>query len=262
MSERGWELQRLNQDACWWLRLGAGAVVFDPWLIGGEVDLARWFSEQWHTGPVAALHEVPAHQVVVISQSWADHCHAETLARWPEGPALLVVPDAIAAVRAACPGRAVIEIPAWPSEVEVAGLRFCRVSRPWWHPPRYHAVRVRDAAGRSALHAPHGLPAALGAALADEHPIALVATSRRSFVLPWWLGGRVNPGPEAADALVRACRAPAAIAVHDEDKRSAGLVTRLAQVGRAHGAGDAAVWRLLVGLERLRLHDEPAAPRG
>ncbi|KAK5132152.1 hypothetical protein LTR08_000309 [Meristemomyces frigidus] len=123
-------LHRLNADSSWFLQLPRpdsavrhGArfyynILIDPWLQGGQSDLAAWFSQQWHATPsavasIAALEELareseelaaelqPARgdgvrksksavaseegathtfiDAVAISHEFTDHCHQPTL---------------------------------------------------------------------------------------------------------------------------------------------------------------------------------------
>lgn len=220
-----WALRRLNQDATWWVDLDGEAVIFDPWLVGSETDFAPWFNRQWHTGPLVAPTDVPPHALVVLSQGYADHLHPETLAALPHGAPVAAVPQA------AGPGR--LPIPPWGAPPLVHGrLRLWRLSRPWWRPPRYHAIVVADTSDRAVIHAPHGLPAAAAATIAAVFAVELLAITRAGFYLPWFLGGRVNPGPDAADAAGRACRARRLLAIHDEAKRGQGVVGHLGRVER------------------------------
>lgn len=256
-------LRRLNLDTSWWVDLSGSAIVFDPWLVGSEVDFAPWFNEQWHTGPVLGLDEVPAHAVVVISQLFTDHLHAETLAGWRGDAVIAVVPEAAAAVRALNTGRAVLEIPAWGQPpLRVTGLSLWRVSGPWWRPPRYHAIVVADAQGRAVVHAPHGLSPADAAAIAQALTVEVLAITWVGYRLPWFLGGAVNPGPEAADAAVRASGARRVLAVHDEARRAQGLVSRLARIDRRPLPG--APWMPVDHTEPVPLLDagDPAHPAG
>lgn len=256
-------LRRLNLDTSWWVDLSGSAAVFDPWLVGSEVDLAPWFNEQWHTGPVLGLDEVPAHAVVVISQLFTDHLHAETLAGWRGDAVIAVVPEAAKAVRALNTGRAVLEIPAWGQPpLRVAGLSLWRVSGPWWRPPRYHAIVMADAQGRAVVHAPHGLSPADAAAIAQALTVEVLAITWVGYRLPWFLGGAVNPGPEAADAAVRASGARRVLPVHDEARRAQGLVSRLARIDRRPLPGQP--WLVVEHTEPVPLLDvgDPAHPAG
>jgi hypothetical protein len=116
-------LHHLNADTSWLLQIPRPAnavkhgsriyynVLIDPWFVGGQSDVARWFSQQFHATPsaVKSVTEVEelARQVeilagglrlgsarkrkvedldeeslvdcVAISHEFTDHCHKETL---------------------------------------------------------------------------------------------------------------------------------------------------------------------------------------
>lgn len=114
-------LHHLNADTSWLLQLPRPAnavkhgsrvyynILIDPWFVGGQSDVAKWFSQQWHATPsaVASIAEVEemVRQVemlaggmrrgskrraagadeetlidaVAISHEFTDHCHKETL---------------------------------------------------------------------------------------------------------------------------------------------------------------------------------------
>lgn len=221
-------LRLLNGDASLLLTVDGVTLLVDPWLIGSEVDYAPWFNEAWHTDPVVPLEDVGDHDAVLITQHYPDHCHLETLRGLPERP-LLAVDQAMS--KLAPLARPRHALPAWGSPpLRFRGLRLWRLSRPWYRPPAYHGIVVAGA-DDAVLLAPHGLPAAVGAEVAREVSVRLVATSRMHFQLPFFLGGAVNPGPEAAQALLAAVGARGVV-IHDEDKRSEGWVSRLARVRR------------------------------
>lgn len=117
-------LHHLNADTSWLLQIPRPAnavkhgariyynVLIDPWFVGGQSDVAKWFSQQWHAteSAVKSISEVEelARQVeilagglgvgrsrkrkveavedeesyvdcVAISHEFTDHCHKETL---------------------------------------------------------------------------------------------------------------------------------------------------------------------------------------
>lgn len=120
-------LHHLNADTSWLLQIPRPAnavkhgariyfnILIDPWFVGGQSDVAKWFSQQWHAteSAVKSISEVEelARQVeilagglrpgrssrrrkgeeaadapeptyvdcVAISHEFTDHCHKETL---------------------------------------------------------------------------------------------------------------------------------------------------------------------------------------
>jgi hypothetical protein len=69
-----------------------------------------------------------------------------------------------------------------------------------------------------------------------------VAVSRARYALPLLLGGTVAPGNEAAVELVRALKPRHAMQIHDEAKRSEGLVPRVSRVDRGPFPADELPW--------------------
>lgn len=118
-------LHHLNADSSWLLQIprplaatkrGGRAffnILIDPWLSGGQSDVAKWFSQQWHrfessTKSIAEVEELAREveilaaglrlgkdrlpngidtgadtqtfiDAVAISHEFTDHCHKETL---------------------------------------------------------------------------------------------------------------------------------------------------------------------------------------
>lgn len=114
-------LHHLNADTSWLLQIPRPAnavkhgsriyfnVLIDPWFVGGQSDVARWFSQQWHATESSvksiaevdelarqveilagglrlgkgkayeALREESLVDVVAVSHEFTDHCHKDTL---------------------------------------------------------------------------------------------------------------------------------------------------------------------------------------
>lgn len=236
------QIGRYNGDASWWCEFGGSRVLFDPWLVGSEVDFAPWFNEAWHVQPCVDPSEARA-DIVVVSQHYADHCHARTLAELPGNPLFLGVPKSLPAIRRARPGARVEALARWGEQATSVGtLGLWRLSRPWWRPPAYHVIIVADADKRAVVHAPHGLSTRDAEALSEALEVQVLAITRMHYRLPAILGGSVNPGNAAACRAVRACGAMAALPIHDEDKRQKGLVSRLARADRGPWEPDSIRW--------------------
>lgn len=114
-------LHHLNADTSWLLQIPRPAnavkhgsriyynILIDPWFVGGQSDVARWFSQQWHATESAvksvaeveelarqveilagglglskgkrdeAMKEESFVDVVAVSHEFTDHCHKDTL---------------------------------------------------------------------------------------------------------------------------------------------------------------------------------------
>jgi hypothetical protein len=112
-------LHHLNADTSWLLQVPRPAtavkrgsrvyynILIDPWFVGGQSDVAGWFSQQWHAveskvKSVAEVEELVMQiemlaggkiysrrksygeeesliDVVAVSHEFTDHCHKETL---------------------------------------------------------------------------------------------------------------------------------------------------------------------------------------
>ncbi|KZM22108.1 uncharacterized protein EKO05_0003878 [Ascochyta rabiei] len=110
-------LHHLNDDTSWLLQIPRPAnavkhgsrvyynILIDPWFVGGQSDVAKWFSQQWHATPSAVQSIAEVEDVVrqvemlaggmrrrrpgaeeeslidavAISHEFTDHCHKDTL---------------------------------------------------------------------------------------------------------------------------------------------------------------------------------------
>ena len=226
-------IKRLNLDSSWFLSWGGASLVLDPWLVGSEVDIARWFNEQWHARDPIAPADLPPFDAVVVTQSYSDHCHEHTLRAMPVDRPILVVPK----VRTRLAGKVSQPLEDIPDAETGAQhpMQGLRVS--FFHPgrkldPVYHALLMEH--GKDyVLYAPHGFslnPQQLKR-LAGK-TCRLLMTTCMTYRLPALLGGTVNPGLDAAVRLARQVDAKCIVDTHDEDKRAKGLVQRLARVVR------------------------------
>lgn len=224
-------LQRLNMDTSWRLAWDGAAVVLDPWLVGSEVDGFAWFNEQWHATPPVAIDALPAAEALVVTQSYADHCHPETIDALPADWRILAVDKALGALRRY--GDRVERLPEAPEALAVGPLSLSVLRPDRRLDPIYYALVVRRG-DEAVVYCPHGFaPTEAHRAALDGLRVRALITTFTDFQLPAWLGGRVNPGLENVRALVRALRPEAVLNCHDEPKRARGLVSRIAKVERA-----------------------------
>ncbi|OCT48432.1 hypothetical protein CLCR_04047 [Cladophialophora carrionii] len=76
-------------------RDGAFSVLIDPWLDGPSIVTAPWFAKTEHKIPSAVQHlsELPAPDVVIVSQNKPDHCHKATLLQLPPDGKTIIAAD-------------------------------------------------------------------------------------------------------------------------------------------------------------------------
>jgi len=219
-------IRRLNMDNTWWMEVDGLRILVDPWLVGAEVDYFPWFNKQWHRTKPLDWREVPAYDLVIITQKYPDHYHPETLRLLQ--PKRLVVPPSIARkVKDLLPEADVITLgESNPTHVENGvTIRWLHTSRKI--DPIYEAVLVKGPAD-SVLIAPHGQPDHPG--LPDK--ISLLISPFNHYRLPFFLGGTVAPGLDGLRRLTARVNPDHIVATHDEDKFATGLVSRLARVTR------------------------------
>lgn len=157
-------LHHLNADTTWFLQIPRpesavrrGArfyynILIDPWLRGGQSDLANWFSQQWHATPsavgsIAELEELAREMeilaaglrlgngrksngaveedggrietlvdAVAVSHEFTDHCHKETLLEVHPDVPVFAVKEAAKLIQSWRHFRAVITLDAFGCE--------------------------------------------------------------------------------------------------------------------------------------------------
>ncbi|EUC29944.1 hypothetical protein COCCADRAFT_105214 [Bipolaris zeicola 26-R-13] len=156
-------LHHLNADTSWLLQIPRPAnavkhgariyynILIDPWFVGGQSDVAKWFSQQWHAteSAVKSISEVEelARQVeilaggfrpgknrkrkveaiedeesyidcVAISHEFTDHCHKETLLEVHGDVPVFATEQAAKLISSWSHFRTVITTPTFPSTAD------------------------------------------------------------------------------------------------------------------------------------------------
>lgn len=223
------EIQRLNMDSSWLISWAGIRIVVDPWLAGSEVDGFRWFNEQWHTTEPVPISELGRPDVVLVSQPYSDHCHSETIRQMDFGQ-VIAVPPARRRLQREIAGIAIKDIPEISQGWLTAGpLQVADLLPDRWIDPIYHAIAIRQG-DEAILYAPHGfaLSEVQLKALEGLH-IRLLMTTYTWFRIPALLGGLVNPGIAAAQALAAQVHPDRIVNTHDEQKRGRGFISRVAK---------------------------------
>ncbi|MEM7018552.1 MAG: MBL fold metallo-hydrolase [Pseudomonadota bacterium] len=219
-------------DSSWWLQLQQTALCIDPWLVGSEIDNYKWLNEQWHVTPPVAPAELSKIDALLITQSYEDHCHLNTLAVLDENLPILATEKAYKRLNRVFPDRNILAIPNLPSD---DWLTFGDLKLAALHPgrkldPVYFGVIIAHG-GQAIFYAPHGF------VLNDAQitwlkklQCKLLMTTFTDFQLPGIMGGKVNLGLSNAKTLAEQLQAVHVLNTHDEPKKAKGLVSRLAKV--------------------------------
>lgn len=226
------QVKRINRDSSWWIELGGVSFLLDPWLVGSEVDGFSWLNEQWHTTDPVDTSTLPPYRAVLVTQPYSDHCHEPTLQKLDLDKTSVIANAASSKrIRRSFPNLNVSLIPEFNQGVlEWEGLRICNFRSPRWIDPIYHALWI-ESDSESLFYVPHGFPLKGDALLfMQQRKVTLLLTTCMYFRIPEWLGGLVNPGPEAADMLVRQLNPKFIMNTHDERKRMKGLVQKTATI--------------------------------
>lgn len=247
------EIQRLNMDSSWLLRWAGLSVVIDPWLVGSEVDGFRWFNEQWHTTEPVPVRELGRPDIVLVSQPYSDHCHPETIRQLDYGH-LIAVPPARKRLKRELAGVAIQDI----SEISrgwltVGTLQVADLLPDRWIDPIYHAIAIRHGQDYI-LYAPHGFELS-GVQLEALEGLRcrLLMTTYSWFKIPALLGGLVNPGIPAAQALAAQVQPDRIVNTHDEQKRGQGFIPRVAKAIYADMAGESRADSRVIDLPDYRV---------
>jgi L-ascorbate metabolism protein UlaG (beta-lactamase superfamily) len=223
-------IQRLNMDNSWHIQFSGKSFLIDPWLKGVEIDFFSWFNKQWHRTPPLNINDVPAYDVVIITQKYPDHFHPETLIEL--NPKKLIVPKSIGKkVRQLLPDAEVLFLDSTENRKIGTDIKLHYLASKRKIDPIYDAIVLEDG-NDSILIATHGYTESQSwtKKILSLPPIKLALTPFNLYKLPFFLGGTVSPGLDAVKDLVNKINPKHILATHDEDKHARGIVNRLAKI--------------------------------
>ena len=221
-------IQRLNMDNSWMIHWNDTKIVLDPWLVGTEVDGFRWFNEQWHATKPMSIEELSSFDAVIVSQPYSDHCHTETLKKIQHATPIFAAKNTATRIKKewdeAMP--TVLEDNTWMPFNE---FKIMMMKSENWINSFYDAIVIAHE-DEAIFYAAHGFKPSLAQLnLLAKFNIRLLITTFTYFKLPFFLGGTVNPGYEAALRLANQLQAKKIMNTHDEQKPGKGLVLRIAK---------------------------------
>ena len=149
-------LKRLNMDSSWHIKMPGAAFILDPWLVGSEVDGFSWLNEQWHITEPVGVADVDDHDFIVISQSYEDHCHLQTLEQLDASKPILATSKAYKRLKKKFPQRAIHLIPEKNGSLRWEGLEFMSFRPKKLVDPIYFAMSITTSENQCIFYAPHG----------------------------------------------------------------------------------------------------------
>lgn len=247
-------------DSSWFMEWADVRMVIDPWLVGSEVDGFRWLNEQWHTHPVVPVSELPPYDLIVISQSYSDHCHLPTLKAMEAEVPILSTAKAYALLGKKLSGKHCVLMTdlveqGWTNmgEIDMASLH------PGHHRDPVYFGLVIKRGDDAVLYMAHGFkPSAAQLEALEGLHIRLLITTFTEFALPKLMGGKVNPGLENVYELLELFKPDYVLNTHDEEKKARGLVSMLAKVQYPNWDGielPSGVERVVIGYEGKRFEE-------
>ncbi|MCA6074985.1 MBL fold metallo-hydrolase [Fulvivirga sedimenti] len=218
-------------DTSWWIKWDDTVLILDPWLIGSEVDGFSWFNEQWHATPPVPIGEIGNYDAIIVSQSYSDHCHGNTLKAMEKVP-VCTTPSARKRVEKETAGNRIEVLQELGTDewLEIGDVELAYLDPGRKLDPIYNGIVIRKGK-KVVVYFPHGFtlnPKQLRQL--RDYEVELLITSFSLFKLPAFLGGAVNPGKENAIRLVNELGARKVVHTHDENKHARGLVKKIARV--------------------------------
>lgn len=209
-------IKRLNEDSSWWWEIDGKSFIIDPWFSPSQVDLAPWFSEQFHVTEQPQVGELERPDFIFISHPFTDHCNKETLLQFSAEIPIIALPTVQR------------KIQKWNHFTTFLSLEEAPVSISYFKPTSlfdlvHGAYVFKEKSGKSLIYSPHG------SKFSNLPNSDLLITTTIRYYLPFWLGGTVNLGWKVALKNADLSQASVVLSTHDEPKKGKGLVARLAK---------------------------------
>jgi hypothetical protein len=265
-------LTHLNVDTTWLLSIPNPNptsrshiyfhILIDPWLRGGQSDVAKFFSQQWHATPSACQSIEEVEEVirsrekaargeknesvpqkagsyidaVVVSHEFTDHMHKETLLEINPHVPVFASTKAASAIKGWKHFSKVFEIPLFkgdwrPSSVSALPnwLGISRVAYPgadllYYHSAVMVAFTSNAEEAEAVIYTPHGISPD------DVKPVAEAKPEIKTLALLHGLqdiklGAQLNMGAHNGLKVQRLLRSKYWIGTHDEVKKGGGIVS-------------------------------------
>lgn len=209
------KITKLNADSSWLIEFAETTLIIDPWFTPYQIDIAPWFSTQYHKTNQPAVSEIKTPDYIFISNPFTDHCNKETLVQFDKSIPIISTKFTINKIKRWSHFKKFILLEDAPFQIQLikGGSMLDLVHN------AYH-IQLESA---SILYAPHG-------SKSTNIPKArILITTTTRYQLPFFLGGRINLGYSAALKLLRKSQSDVLLSSHDEQKVGKGLVELFAR---------------------------------
>lgn len=207
------QLTKLNADSSWMFHFDGLHILVDPWFSEAQVDFHPWFSRQFHLDEQPRVAVLQKPDFIFISHRYTDHCSRETLLQFSTDITIIAIPSVLKKISKWGHFQKLIPLSDAPFDMQLVATRQNLVHK---------AYLITSSTGKL-LYAPHG------AQLKQECTADIVIASTLRYELPFFLGGAINLGLNAAMDLKEDVRAQHLLCTHAENKRAEGLVSVLAK---------------------------------
>ena len=229
-------ITRLNMDSSFLLTIGKAQLLLDPWLCGPEIDGFELFNKAMHAAPCMDIRDLQdARKDIIVSLPFSDHCHEDTLDSLRLCNKIYATKDACKRIRKdpRLQDRQLVEIGHTHTAINNHSCCVRAIPSSGLLDFTHGGLVIEDAHHRI-VYAPHGLHLA-GATLtfliemmAGRPKDTTLMVTCSAYHVPFYLGGTVNLGLEAALALSRIVQPRRVIDIHSEQKTTPGLIPFLA----------------------------------
>lgn len=209
------KITKLNDDSSWLIDFTETTLMIDPWFTPYQVDLASWFSIQYHKTKQPTVSDLKKPDYIFISNPFTDHCNKETLVQFDPSIPIIGTKKVVNKIKKWGYFKELILIENAPFQIELI-----KGNNPL---DLVHNAYLIQFEKKSILYAPHGTK------LNHVPKADVLITTTSRYQLPFWLGGKVNLGYSAAVKLLRKTQCRIVLSSHDEQKIGRGLVEILAK---------------------------------
>lgn len=209
------KITKLNDDSSWLIDFTETTLMIDPWFTPYQIDIAPWFSTQYHKTNQPAVSDIKTPDYIFISNPFTDHCNKETLVQFDKSIPIIGTKKVVNKIKKWGHFETYILIENAPFQIQLikGGSMFDLV---------HNAFHIQHGSA-SILYAPHGSKAT------NIPKSAVLITTTTRYQLPFFLGGKINLGYSAAIKLLRKSKSAVLLSTHDEQKVGKGIVELLAQ---------------------------------